>query len=70
MLGMPFCPNCKHKHNFWDAELMEYTHQNTKAFIRIKGGYNYTENSYGYTRLKETIIYGCPKCHIVFWFED
>lgn len=67
---MPICPNCKHKHNFWDVELMECTHQDTKAFIRIKGCTHHTEDYHGYTRLKETIMYGCPKCNVVFWVDD
>ena len=64
---MPKCPNCKHKHDFWDVELMDITHRDTKPFIRIKGNYHNKENSAGYMHLKETTVYGCPMCYIVFW---
>ena len=64
---MPKCPNCKHKHDFWDVELMDRTHRDTESFIRITGCVHHTEDGNGYDRLNQTIMYGCPICKIVFW---
>jgi len=66
---MPKCPNCNHKHDFWDVDEMEITHRNTRPFIRIKGCTHNKEDSNGYVNLKETTVHGCPICYILFW-ED
>ena len=67
---MPKCPNCNHKHDFWDVELMELTFQFTEKFIEITGCNHREENANGYDILKNTKMYGCPKCHLVFWAEN
>lgn len=67
---MPECPNCKHKNDFWDVETMTRTHLNTAKFIEIEGCHHKEEDCNGYDRIKQTKLYGCPKCHIVFWVDD
>lgn len=67
---MPECPNCKHKHDFWDAKLMKRTHTNTEKFIEINGCTHQSEDYAGRFQLKEVKMFGCPKCYIVFWDEN
>lgn len=66
---MPECPNCKHKHDFWDAETMTRTYQNTEKFIEIEGCHHEEDDYRELHKVKLTKMYGCPMCHIVFWVD-